>query len=578
MRTLRQLSYIGTTTLLTSIAVLAGCSSADDDSGSGNNGPGQNGPGQNGTGGGSTGPGGGGDTKVCVPGVPTTSQIPRLLNREYDAVVYDLLGVETLPSANNQRPSSLLNADFEGPMNTYAWNAYLDAAEKIAAEVFAGPGKSRFIDCDPAVAGCLTDTIRTFGRKAFRRPLTAEDVARFEALGRTTPPGTPEEVAQTTLVAFLVSPSFLMLPELAETTPSAEDGAPAGAFKLSSHEVAARLSFSLWGSVPDEELDAASDADQLTTREQIFAQAERMITERAKTGPLVSEFHRFYLGMDASNSHWWKAQHDTSLYPAYTVDAVPAMQAELDAFFEEVTFGGGKFSDLFLSNVGFVNNQTAALYGLDAASYGPELTRVDLDPNTRPGFLTRLGFLSSFASFAATSPILRGAFITVNLVGVDPGPPSPAALQVPAPPGEYRTERAYVDALTGQDGCRNCHVKVINPPGFVLENYDAVGSWQTTDRRGDPIDPVATVTFSQDNVKEIRSAVELMQEIGRGPLARRIYAEKWVSFVNGRAPNQNDACTVNELDTKLSEDGYTVLALLADLTQADSFRLRTREN
>jgi hypothetical protein len=254
------------------------------------------------------------------------------------------------------------------------------------------------------------------------------------------------------------------------------------------------------------------------------------------------------------------------------------MLAELDAFFEEVAFAGGSFKDLFLSNIGYVTNQTAAIYGLDPAAYGSELTRVELDPTTRPGFLTRLGFLSSFSNYEGTSPILRGAFITVNMLGVDPGPPNPEALQVAVPPGNYTTRRQYTEALTERPGCQHCHTPFINPPGFVLETYDAIGRIQTVDPMGGPIDPSATVTFGEGNVKPISSALELMTEIGKGPLARRIYAEKWVSFAYGRLPNSNDACVVEQLDGKLTDDGYTVLDLLADLTQADAFRLRTREN
>jgi hypothetical protein len=396
-------------------------------------------------------------------------------------------------------------------------------------------------------------------------------VARFERLSQTTPVGTPEEVAETTLLAFLVSPSFLMAAELAAE--------PEGnAIRLSSHEVAARLALLLWDSVPDDTLNAAADANELATKEQILAQAQRMIAVREKTGPLVAALHRSWLQMENANSHWWKIQHDTTKYPLYSAAAVPSYAAELDAFFEEVAFGSGSFKDLFLSNVGYVNRDTAAIYGLDPAAYGTDLTRVELDPAQRPGFLTRVGFLQSYSHFDATSPILRGAFVTVHMIGVDPGPPSPEATQVPPPAGDFATEREMVEALTSPSTCTGCHTPYVNPPGFVLERYDAIGKWQDVDPRGGPIDGTATVTFSDTNVRAITSPLELMQEIGQGPLARRIYAEKWVSFTTGRQPNSNDACTVDVLDANLSEDGYTLLNLLADLTQADSFRLRVRAN
>jgi hypothetical protein len=146
------------------------------------------------------------------------------------------------------------------------------------------------------------------------------------------------------------------------------------------------------------------------------------------------------------------------------------------------------------------------------------------------------------------------------------------------PDGNYTTRRQYTEALTQRPGCQHCHTPFINPPGFVLETYDAIGRIQTVDPMGGPIDSSAAVTFADGNVKTMSRAIELMTEIGKGPLARRIYSERWVSFAYGRPANSNDACVVEHLDGKLNQDGYTVLDLLADLTQADAFRLRTREN
>lgn len=550
---------------------LAACTGVVTDGSTAANGSNPNG-GPGGGSGGSNGGGGGDptDPEVCVPGVPATTQLPRLKNHQYDNVMRDLLDVRTL--SNGALPSSMLNSDFDGPMNPFAWDAYQTAAKVIAAEVMSGPNRSKFITCDPAEPGCLTQTIRDFGRKAFRRPLTEAEVQRFEKLSQTDPPGTPEEVAETTLYAFLVSPSFLMLPELSQ------EAMENSAYKLSSHEVATRLSMLLWGSMPDEILSKAADDGLLATKDQILQQAQRMIAVREKTGPMVAAFHRVYTEMENPLSHWWKVQHDKTKFPLYNEAALPSLAAELDAFFEEVAFEGGSFQDLYLSNVGFVNKDTAALYGLDPAGYGDQLTRVELDANQRPGFLTRAGFLTSYSSFESTSPILRGAFVTIHVLGVDPGPPNPEALQVEVPPGDYKTQREVTVALTEQEDCKHCHIPFVNPPGFALENYDAIGKWQTVDPLGGPIDPKVVVAFSSDNVKEINSPREMMEEIGRGAPAKRIYAKKWVSFAFGRQPNANDACVVNDIDSKLAQDGYTVLDLLLDLTQADAFRLRTRAN
>jgi hypothetical protein len=511
-----------------------------------------------------------GDSATCVPGVPVTSQIPRLLNRQYEAVVRDLLGVVGL-GTDNKPASQLLVADSDGPMTSDAWRIYQDVGAQIARTVMTGPNKSKFINCDPAAADCLEKTIRTFGRKAFRRPLTDAEVARFQKLSETTPRGTPDEIAETTLYAFLVSPSFLMLPELT-TSKDAKGGMP-----LSGHEVATRLSFLLWGSTPDEALNTAADRNQLQSKEQILAQAKRMIGVREKTGPLVASFHRDWAQMNNGNAHWWKADHDTKKYPLYSAEAKPSWQAELDAFFQGVAFGNGSFEDLLLSNVGYVNKDNAAIYGLDPAKYSTELTEVELDAKQRPGFMTRVGFLSSYAGYNATSPILRGAFISVYMLGVNPGPPIPGATMMTVS-GNFKTQREYVEALTKPAACAGCHA-IVNPPGFALEGYDGIGKLQTVDPRGGAIDPsvtTATVDFGDGKTREISSPLQLMEEIAKTPKAKQLYAQAWVSYAFGRAPNANDRCVVDQLDANLAKEDYSILNLLADLTQADSFRLRVR--
>src|SRR6185369_5561990 len=192
----------------------------------------------------------GGATMVskCVPCIPPTSQIPRMKDAAYNAVLKDLLGVTAVAG---DLPSKALAPDYDGSMTAIAWDGYLKTAEKIAADVLAGPNKSQFIACDPAVGACLTDTIKSFGRKAFRRPLTPAEVTSFERFKSVTPAGTPAEIAETILFAFLASPSFIMLPELSAD----KEGA---ANKLTSFEAATRLSFLLWGTIPDDELNAAA--------------------------------------------------------------------------------------------------------------------------------------------------------------------------------------------------------------------------------------------------------------------------------------------------------------------------------
>jgi hypothetical protein len=521
--------------------------------------------GMGGASGGSSGP-------LSCAGIPVTSQLPRLKNNQYDAVVKDLLGVTTLTTAGNVRPSALLAPDSVADLTEVGWATYLTVAETIAGEVMAGANKSRFMTCDPAVGTCLTDTIKTFGRKAFRRPLTEAEVTRFQRLDMVTPKGPPTEVAESILFAFLASPSFITLSELSPT----KEG---NAFRLSSFEVATRLSFLLWGSIPDDLLNTAADADKLTTKDQIWAQAQRMLKVNdaagiPKAAPVMNAFHRAYAGVEAG--YWGRTTHDPVQYPAYSKDADVAMMGELDAFFQEVAFAGVSYRDLFLKNVGFVNKSLAPYYGLDPASYGTELKKVTLDQTDRPGFLTRVAFLSSFSSYGATNPITRGTYIATRVLGL-PFPPPPLDTGPLPPPGLHKTQRDRVTALTAQAACAGCH-DAMNAPGFVLERYDAIGGLQTIDRLGGVIDGTADVTFAPMVKKTIKSPLELMTELSKTPEVRHHYAEQFVTYATGRAPNTDDTCLVDQLNNKLAQDSYPVLNLLPDYTQADSFRLRVAGN
>jgi hypothetical protein len=560
-------------------AALAACGSSTGDGANGATGAtgavatgtaGTTGSGASATTGGSTGTGG--DSMLppdgpCVQGIPVTTQIPRMMNRQYGNVVRDLLGVTTIDGAP---VSDALIGDFTGPMTAAAWSQYQKAAAKIAADVMSGPNKSKFITCAPADAGCLKTTIETFGKKAFRRALTADEVTSFQKLSAATPAGTPDQVAEATLNAFLISPSFLLIPELSKEVEGS-------AIKLSQQEVATRLSFLLWGSVPDDALNMAADAGQLASKDQILAQAKRMIAVREKTGPLVSAFHSEWAQMNNSGSHWYKGDHDVTKYPTYTAAMKTTAERELDAFFEEVAFANGSFQDLLTSNVAFVNKDNAAIYGLDPAAYGTDLTKVTLDAaaTPRPGFLTRAGFLSSYANYDASSPILRGAFIKAWILNTPAGAPVEGAKDAKAE-GTFATQREYVTALTQQaQPCKGCH-DTFNPFGYALENYDGIGKWQTQDLRGGTINAAATIDLGDGVPKDITSPVQLMQELAKFPKAQELYAKAWVSYAFGRPANANDQCVVDDLKMKVGGGGYTILSLLADLTQADSFRLRVR--
>ncbi len=524
-------------------------------------------------------PDGGGSTPTiaCAPGIPATTQFRRILNTQYDATVRDLLGVTSVTAPEGTGvPSSLLYADFDGPMVADAWRIYQDVGAAIADQVMASSTlKTNFITCDPSASGCLQQTIQTFGRKAFRRPLTTAEVANFMALGTGTPTYTPTQVANTILYAFLVDPSFLYIEETNST--AAPSPAPSGAYQLSSYEVAARLSYMIWGSTPDATLSAAADANQLQTKAQILAQAQRMVAVSSKTAPQLSAMHDKWVQMDNSGQHWWKIDHDTTVFPLYRDADKPTYQAEMDSFFATVA-QTGTYSDLFLSNVGFVTGDTAPIYGLDGSKYGTSLTQVQLDSNQRPGFMTRIGFLSSYSHYSNTAPILRGAFIAIYMLGINVPPPPPGAAMTPIPPGNYTTNRQATQALVTQSGtsCVSCHANIIDPFGFALENYDGIGKWQTTDQLGGAIDATGSVNFGDGTTENVTTPLQLMQGIAASPAGQATYAQYWVSFAYGRDPNPQDQCVADSVATNIGTGNYPIINILSDLTQTDSFNARVQ--
>jgi hypothetical protein len=519
-------------------------------------------------------------TGACQPGVPITSQIPRLTNLQYDAVVRDLFEI----TGASGSWSATFEPDSNGELPSSQWAQYRTTAEQIAAEVMATPQGEQLIAA-ASDAASLESSIRSLGRKAFRRPLTDAEVASFMTLADVEPAGEPAEIAEAIVYTLLISPSFLTRTELdaPEAMVPGTEAMPQTAFQLSNYEVASRLSFLIWNSIPDATLDAAAEAGELQTKEQIQAQAQRMLGEefRGKVAPVIGAAHRFYANIiwTSSTSRWGKTQHVSEIaserFPEYSPAQDAPMMDEIDMFFEDVGFSG-QFQDLFLSNVAYVNQDTAPLYGLASADFGPELERTTLDGAERPGFLTRAAFLSSYAQENRTSPILRGAFI-LTLMGGQAGVPSADALTTAQPEGDYATNREATTALTSVDpSCIACHQANINPPGFVLENFSAVGSIQTTDpeyRRGPIVTAVESVNFPA-GPKPINNAFELMTEIVAGRATKEIYAKKWVSYATGRESNDFDQCTANLIADKIDAGAYNLASVLADLTQAESFRLR----
>jgi Protein of unknown function (DUF1592)/Protein of unknown function (DUF1588)/Protein of unknown function (DUF1595)/Protein of unknown function (DUF1585)/Protein of unknown function (DUF1587) len=509
-------------------------------------------------------------------GVAITSQVPRLTNAQYDRTIADLLGVQTLTAANNVQPSTILATDQSGGLTDLAWSSYQSVADMISQQVMADPTLAKnFMKCTPTGDGtqCLQNTIVDFGRRAFRRPLSPDEISRFNQIvangASMSASSSAQDIATTVLYMFLISPSFLTR---AETNTTADSS---GNFQLSSYEVAQRLSYMLWGSIPDDALNSAADNNMLTTPAQILNQAQRMLTDD-KARLKMADFHRYYILM-APNTRWDNINKDTSLFPDFDPSMVPTLEQEEEKFFDGISMvKKGTFQDLILSPIAYVNKATAPMYGLDPSGFTTDFQETTLDSSQRPGFMTRVGFLNAYAFYNRSSPIHRGAFIMKQVLGMPIGSPPPGASQtaLPAASADLDTNRKQVDAQTGGDACAGCHHGYINPAGFAMESFNAVGTWQTTEQStGAPIDSTSDVVIDNQTV-HVTGPADLMAKIAASKLAQHRYAEFLTSYLYEREDDPNDCGTVNALAAKIAPGGYTIQNLVTDLTQTIQFRTR----
>ncbi len=508
----------------------------------------------------------------CEPGTPEGSSVLRLTNRQYDNTVAQLLGKDL------QLSITTLQSDSKGNMDARSWDSYQNAASTIASTIMTDAAvRAQVITCSTEDAACAQEVIADFGAQIFRRPLEADEVARYLALfsdTTLTETGSFDEQLQVALRAMFQSPNFLTLAEASGTPEPDLDGA-GERYALTDYELASRLSYLLWDTMPDAELTAAAEAGALTQGNGLAEQAARMLQDDRAKG-LVERLHMHYLRM-GPNTRWADYTRDAAKYPHYSETQLEAVAQETLRVAESVVFSGGSFEALMTTTVGYVNADTAPLYGLDPAQFGAELVPAELGA-ARPGLLTRAGFLAANSYGNRTSPIHRGAFIMKDVLCASIGNPSPNAASTPLPEDDgLVTNRDKTAAQTsiGPD-CIACHETIVNPPGFALESFDAVGGVQSTDN-GVPVNTEADVVIGANRV-HVSGPVDLMNAIAASPEAKRCYAENWVAVAYNRVISPQDACTVDTIATRMaSNPSYSISSLITDLANVESFRYRAHE-
>jgi len=526
---------------------------------------------------------GGGDGEVsnpdslCMEG-PKPGVLPRAVrvtHSQYDAMVIDLLGLDTTPSdaflADVAVGGFSNNAQALGVTDRLARD-YRRSAELIAENLADNPDKlAALLSCDPSSidTACAEEFIRSFGRRAYRRPLTNDELEAFgnvffsaDGLYET---GAPfEQGVRLVIEAVLQSPHVLYRIELSsELSPDSEDLVP-----LTGYEIATRLSFLLWDSTPSDALLDAAEAGELDDAEGVQAWARAMLDDERATRPVLA-FHEQWLELDGLDD----IQKDQDLFPGFHSGMSVAFREETERFIERVALEmDGTYADLMTSNVSYANSDLAVVYGLSGDFTG-ELVEVELDSSERAGLLTQAGFLASHAFSNATSPIQRGVFVQRKLLcAAIPDPPGDVDTTLPPPDNSAVTTRERVTAHTSAPACSGCHDS-INAPGFALEGYDAVGRVRSTDN-GEPVDAASTVIIGSDMV-DVDGAVELAHAIAQSEVGQRCYLVNWFRYANMRTENPDDQCTINGLHELMVEADYDIKELMVAMTQTATFRYRS---
>ncbi|HEY2899397.1 MAG TPA: DUF1592 domain-containing protein [Polyangia bacterium] len=520
-----------------------------------------------GGGGGNTGAGGGGIGSTTTPTDPGRVTMHRLNRAEYNNTVRDLIGTTT-------RPADTFTADNRGAgfdniadllsLAPVQLQLYEDAAEALSDEAMSTQ-RARIVKCDLSTGdACIRSTISAFGKQAWRRPLTDDEVTRFASLVTMATSGgdTADNGMKLAIQGLLLAPDFLFRVEL-DPDPASLTPHP-----LNNYEIASRISYFLWSSMPDDQLFAAADAGQLHDPAMLRAQVTRMLKD-GKASALVDNFAGQWLYTRIIQD----AAPDPTLFPMFDADLRTAMQQETELLFKDVVFAGTPTDQLITSNFTYLNDRLAQHYGLPAVG-SKDMKKITLTTDQRGGFLGHGTILTSTSHTSRTSPVNRGKWVMNDLLCTDvPPPPGNVNTMLPAtPPGA--TLRQQLE-MHKEKACATCHV-LMDPIGFGFENYDAVGAWRTTDN-GLPVDSSGNYVDG----KPFQGIHQLGSMIVGDAHFPACVASKVYTYALGRppetAPTSLDSVVMANLAAGLKNGGFQFGTLLQDLVVSDTFLKRRGE-
>jgi hypothetical protein len=514
-----------------------------------------------------------GDTDGVPEALPQTSRYPRLSHVQWENTVQDLFFLPAPTGFSKLFIGDPVSGGFDNnsealKVGATLWTDYQRGAELVAELVTSDP--ALLAKVAPQIDGD-SDTqarafITAFGRRAYRRPLSADELTRHLEifnLGVATPGELDAFPAGIRLVvqSMLQSPFFLYRVEATET---ADDS---GKIRLSAHEIASKLSYMLWNTMPDDELFAAADADTLADAAGVAAQATRMLAD-PRAHDMVAAFHYQLLAVD----HYSDIYKDPVKFPGFDPAMNAMMAQETMMFIEDVVFKqNGDLAALLTAPYTFVNAALAPLYGVEG-QFDDTFVKVDLDPTQRAGVLTQIGFLASNAGAFENDPIHRGVFMNLQLLCTGLPPPPNMVPPLP-PPVEGETLRERITRHTGKGTCgEGCHGSLINPIGFAFEHYDPLGRWQTMDA-GKPVN-AADEFLLGGALQPYDGAVELAQLMADSDEAHRCYVGHLLEYGYARTPQKADAALISRIADGSRDGTHSIKQIILELTQSDAFLYR----
>jgi hypothetical protein len=513
-------------------------------------------------------PGAGGSVEpgeAGAAGSNPNTRVVRLSHAQYANTLRALFGIQETPETGFA-PDALNGFNFDTSndlrVDPRLGPQYRTAAEQVAQQVIGDDAVfGRVVPCEPGSAGCAGEFIDSFGERAFRRPLSSEESARFQTLfnlGSTLGDSGNafDDGVQLVVEAMLQAPQFLYRTEV--SSGAAVDGRAA----LDDWEVASRLSYFIFDSMPDDELFQRARDGELHTPEQVGSEVARMLDDGRASSKLAS-FHEqvWQVGRYA------KIAPDASTYPGLPGDLVDRLRASSSRFVESVIEDGGGLREFLTAPYAYADSELASLY--DANVSGDALTRVEFEDGERKGFMMQAGFLASNAYSRKTDPIHRGLFILRDMLcRLIPDPP-PGAQQTPPPETDepIETTREEITLLTGQLYCPTCHSQ-INEPGFSFEGFDAIGRVREQEN-GVDVDTTGSITLDGNPI-EFSGASELVEALADSQEAQDCYTSRWLEFTYGRALTERD----DALRARLAEEPRSVQEIIQTLTTAPEFLSR----